>query len=165
MPALLAAGCGGSSDKKANEAYADNVCSAIGSWGQQIKSIATTFSGSISKSSLETAISQAEAATRNFETQLKSVPPPNTSQGDAAKQQLDQMTTDVNNSIGAAKGAVSQIQANPTAATITATVAVLTPQAQALATEAKSAISTLKDAGGALASAFRSTESCQSLGG
>jgi hypothetical protein len=33
-----------------------------------------------------------------------------------------------------------------------------------LATETKSAISTLQDAGGALASAFKSTESCQSLG-
>lgn len=165
VAALLAAGCGGSSDKKANEAYADNVCSAIGSWGQQLKTIVTSFTGSMSKSSLESALSQAEAATRNLETQLKEVPPPNTSQGNAAKQQLDQLATDVNNSISAARGAVSQLQANPTAATVTATVAVLTPQAQALATEAKSAISTLKDAGGALASAFKSTDSCQSLGG
>lgn len=38
---LVAAGCGGSSDMKANEAYANSVCSAIGNWEQQIKSIAT----------------------------------------------------------------------------------------------------------------------------
>jgi hypothetical protein len=38
---LVAAGCGGSSDMKANEAYANSVCSAIGNWEQQIKSTAT----------------------------------------------------------------------------------------------------------------------------
>ena len=44
--ALVAAGCGGSSsDTKANEAYANSVCGAIGTWEQQIKSIATGFSG------------------------------------------------------------------------------------------------------------------------
>jgi hypothetical protein len=162
--ALLAAGCGGSSDKQANEAYANNVCSAIGSWGQELKSIASTFSGSISKATLESSIAQAQSATRNLETQLKAVSPPKTSQGYAAKQQLDQLTTDINNTIGAAKGALSQIQGSPSAATISATVVALTPQVQALATETKSAISTLQDAGGALASAFKSTESCQSLG-
>lgn len=44
---LLAAGCGGSSDTKANEAYANSVCSAIGSWEQQIKDIASSFSGGV----------------------------------------------------------------------------------------------------------------------
>ena len=37
--ALLAAGCGGSSDKKANEAYANSVCSAVAAWEQQVKTI------------------------------------------------------------------------------------------------------------------------------
>ena len=50
---LVAAGCGGSSDTKANEAYANSVCTAIGTWEQQIKSIATSFIGGISKASLQ----------------------------------------------------------------------------------------------------------------
>jgi len=165
VPALLAAGCGGSSDTKANEAYADNVCSAIGSWRQQITSIAATFSGSISKATLESSVAQAQSATQSLETQLKAVPPPNTSQGDAAKQQLDQLTTDVNDTLGAAKDAVSQLEATPSAATVSATLVALTPQVQALVSETKSALSTLQDAGGSLASAFKSTDSCQSLGG
>ena len=41
---LVGAGCGSSSDTKANEAYANSVCSAIGNWEQEIKSIATSFS-------------------------------------------------------------------------------------------------------------------------
>ena len=162
---LLAAGCGGSSDTKANEAYANGVCSAIGTWQQQIKSIATSFIGGVSQASFQASITQAEAATKTLVTQIKAVPPPDSSQGQAAKQQLDQLTTDINNTVDAASTALTQVQANPSAAALSATVATLAPQVQSLASETNAAISTLKDAGGSLASAFKSTDSCKSLGG
>ena len=161
---LLAVGCGGSSDTKANEAYANSVCSAIGSWQQQIKSIATSFSGGVSQDSFQTSITQAGAATKTLLTQIKAVPPPDSSQGQAAQQQLDQLTTDIDNAVDAASTALTEVQANPSAAALGATVATLAPQVQGLANEAKSAISSLKDAGGSLASAFKNTESCKSLG-
>jgi hypothetical protein len=165
--ALVAAGCGGSgsSDTKANEAYANSVCSAIGNWEQQIKSIATSFSGGVSRASFQTSITQAEAATKTLLTQIKAVPPPGSSQGQAAKQQLDQLTTDINNTVDAASTALTQVQANPSAAALSATVATLAPQVQSLASETNAAISTLKSAGGSLASAFKTTDSCKSLGG
>jgi hypothetical protein len=163
--ALLAAGCGGSSDAKANEAYANSVCTAIGSWEQQIKSIATSLGGAVSKASLQTSVTQAEAATKTLVAQMNAVKPPDTSQGQAAKQQLDQLTTDINDTVNAAKTAVTQVPANASAAAISAMVATFAPQVQSLASETKSAISTLKSAGGALASAFKSTDSCKSLGG
>jgi hypothetical protein len=163
--AVATAGCGGSSDTKANEAYANSVCSAIGSWEQQIKDIASSFSGGVAQAaSLQTKVTQAEGATKTLVTQIKAVPPPDTSQGQAAKQQLDQLTTDINNTIDAAQTAITQIQANPSAAAISAIVATLAPQVQSLASEANSAISSLKGAGGSLASAFKSTDSCKSLG-
>ena len=162
---LAAAGCGGSSDTKANEAYANSVCSAIGNWEQQIKSIATSFIGGVSQASFQASITQAEAATKTLVTQIKAVPPPDSSQGQAAKQQLDQLTTDISNTVDAATTALTQVQANPSAAALSATVATLAPQVQSLATETNAAISTLKDAGGSLASAFKSTDSCKSLGG
>jgi phage-related protein len=162
---LVAAGCGGSSDTKANEAYANSVCSAIGDWEQQIKSIATSFSGGVSQASLQTSITQAETATKTLLTQVKAVPPPDSSEGQAAKQQLDQLTTDIRNSVDAASTALTELQANPSAAAVTATVATLAPQVQSLANATNSAITSLKDAGGSLASAFQSTDSCQSLGG
>ena len=163
--AVAVAGCGGSSDTKANEEYANSVCSAIGNWEQQIKSIATSFSGGVSQASLQTNVTQAQAATKTLLTQIKAVPPPDTSQGQAAKQQLDQLTTDVNNAVDAANTALTELQANPSAAAVSATVATLAPQVQSLASETNSAISSLKDAGGSLASAFKSTDSCKSLGG
>ena len=161
---LVGAGCGGSSDKKANEAYANSVCSAIDSWEQQIKSIASSFSAGVTSASLQANVTQAQAATKTLLTQIKAVPPPDTSQGQAAKQQLDQLTTDINNTVDAAQTAITQIQANPSVAAISATVATLAPQVQSLASETNSAITSLKDAGGSLASAFKSTDSCTSLG-
>jgi hypothetical protein len=162
---LVGAGCGGSSDTKANEAYANSVCSAIGNWEQEIKSIATSFSGGVTQSSFQTSIAQAEAATKTLLTQIKAVPPPDSSQGQAAKQQLDQLTTDISNTVDAASTALTQVQANPSAAALSATVATLAPQVQSLANETKSAITSLKDAGGSLSSAFKNTDSCKSLGG
>jgi hypothetical protein len=162
---LVGAGCGGSSDTKANEAYANSVCSAIGNWEQEIKSIATSFSGGVSQASFQTSITQAEAATKTLLTQIKAVPPPDSSQGQAAKQQIDQLTTDVNNTVDAASTALTQLQANPSVAGLSATVATLAPQVQSLASAANSAISSLKDAGGSLSDAFKSTDSCKSLGG
>jgi hypothetical protein len=162
---FVTAGCGTSSDTKANEAYANSVCTAIGNWEQQIKSIASSFSGGVSRASLKANVTQAEAATKTLVTQIKAVSPPDSSEGQAAKQQLDQLTTDINNTANAAKAALTQVQANASAATISAMVATLTPQVQNLASETKTAISTLKSAGGSLASAFKSTDSCKSLGG
>jgi hypothetical protein len=162
---FVAAGCGTSSDTKANEAYANSVCTAIGNWEQQIKSIASSFSGGVSRASLQANVKQAEAATKTLVTQIKAVSPPDSSEGQAAEQQLDQLTTDINNTANAAKAALTQVQANASAATISAMVATLMPQVQNLASETKTAISTLKSAGGSLASAFKSTDSCKSLGG
>lgn len=162
---LVAAGCGGSnSDTQANEAYANSVCTAIDTWRQQIRSIATGFSGDISKASLQAKLTQAESATKTLMTQINAVPPPDTSEGQAAKQQLDQLTTDVTNALDAAKTALAQIQGNASATTIAAAVATLAPQVQSLASETTSAISALKGAGGSLGSAFKSTDSCKNLG-
>jgi hypothetical protein len=97
--------------------------------------------------------------------QIKAVPPPDSSEGQAAKQQLDQLTTDINNTIAAAQTASASIQANASVAAVSAVVATLAPQVQSLASETKSAISSRKGAGGSLGSAFKSTDSCQSLGG
>ena len=162
--ALIAAGCGGSSsDKKANKAYADSVCTAVGTWRQQIKDILSDFSGGISKASLQKKVDQAQAATKTLVTQVKSVPPPDTDQGKAAKQQFDQVTNDIKTFVNTAKGTVAQLPDNASFQTITGAVASLGPQVQGLVSETKSAISSVKDAGGTLSDAFKSTDSCKSL--
>src|SRR4051794_23997487 len=81
---LVAAGCGKSADQKANEAYANSVCSAIGGWETQVKGIATDLSGGVSKASFQSKATQAATATKTLATQIKAVAPPDTSDGTAA---------------------------------------------------------------------------------
>jgi gas vesicle protein len=162
--ALVAAGCGGSnSDKKANEAYADSVCTAVGTWKDQIQKIVTDFSGGISKASITKKVDQAQAATKTLVTEIKAVPPPDTDEGKAAKQQIDQVTHHMTGVVNTAKQSVAQLPDNATVQTIAGAVAALGPQVQGLVNEAKSAVSSVKDAGGSLADAFKKTDSCQSL--
>jgi hypothetical protein len=162
---LVAAGCGGSSDTKANEAYANSVCSAIGSWTQQIKSIATDLSGGISKASLQSKVTQAESATKAFATQIKAVPPPNTSDGQAAKQQVSQLSTQVTSAVDSAKSAVASIPASASATAVAAALAPLVPQIQGLVSSAQGTVKSLQTAKGSLSSAFKSTSSCKNLSG
>ncbi len=163
---LVAAGCGGSSsDTKANEAYANSVCTAIGSWEQQIKTIATTFTGGISKASLQSKMTQAETATKALATQVKAVPPPNTSDGQAAKKQVDQLSTQLTSTVTAAQSAVASLPANASATTIASALVPLAPQVKSLLTTAQATVKSLQTAKGSLSSAFKSTDSCKSLGG
>jgi hypothetical protein len=164
---LVAAGCGGkSADEKANEAYANSVCGAIATWEQQVKSIATDLSSSsLSKASLETKMTQVESETKTLVTQIKAVPPPDTSDGKAAKQQLDQFSNDVTTTVNSAKSAVAQIPSDASATTIASTLAPLVPQVKSLASSGESTVKTVQDAGGSLSSAFKNSDSCKSLSG
>lgn len=164
--ALGAAGCGGSSsDTKANEAYANSVCGAIGTWEQQIKSIATDFSGGISKASLQSKIAQADTATKTLATQVKAVPPPNTSDGQAAKKQVDQLSSQVTSTVGSAQSAVASIPDNASITTVAAALVPLAPRVKSLVSTAQTTVTSLQGAKGSLASAFKSADSCKSLGG
>jgi hypothetical protein len=163
--ALLAAGCGGNSDKKANESYANSVCTAIGNWGKEVKSIATNFSSGISKSSLEAKVTQFGTATTNLISQIKAVPPPNTSEGQSAKKQIDQFVSQVETTTSKVKSTAAQIPANATAAQTASSLATLAPQLQTLASSAKSTVKAVQSAGGSLADAFKSVDACKNLGG
>jgi hypothetical protein len=141
------------------------VCTAVGTWEQQVKSIATMFTAIPSKAGLQTKITQVEAATKTLATDIKAVPPPDTSDGQAAKQQLDQLSADVTTTIDSAQTAVAQIPSSASAAQVALALAPLVPQVQGLVTSGQSALSSLQTAGGSLGDAFKNTDSCKSLGG
>jgi hypothetical protein len=164
--ALVAAGCGGggNSDKKANEGYASGVCTAIGSWTSEAKSLASVPSGGITKASVEARLSLFETATKKLISQIKAAPAPNTSEGQTAKKQIDQLATQVQAMSAAVKSAASKLPANATVAQIVSELSKLTPQFQTLKSTAQSTVKTLQSAGGSLASAFRSERACKQLG-
>jgi hypothetical protein len=161
---LVTAGCGGkSADQKARETYANSVCSAIAGWQTQAESIATDLSGGISRATLQTKVTEIDSATVELRTQIKAIPKPNTSGGQAAKQQLDQLSTELAATVGSVKTAVAGLQADSSAASVAGAVLTLAPQVKSLATTAQTTVSTLRGSEGNLASAFKSADSCKSL--
>ncbi len=165
--ALVAAGCGGSSaDTQANDAYANSVCSAVGTWEQQIKNVTSSgFSSGISKASLQSTIAQAETATKTLKKQIRAVPPPNTSGGQAAKTQVDQLSSQAASTVSAAQTAVASIPADASVTAVATALVPLAPQVKGLLTTAQTTIKSLQSAKGSLASAFQSADACKSLGG
>ena len=165
--ALVVGGCGdGSDEDKANEAYADSVCSAVGTWKTEMTTIASSISlSNLSKATLESKLSDASSATKTLGNQLKDVPPPDSEEGTAARQKLDQFSEDVMATITTAESAVADLQDDVSARTIHAALALVAPQVKALVNSGQSAVEALKTAGGSLGSAFKDTESCQNLGG
>lgn len=163
--ALVAAGCGGgNADKKANEAYASGICTAIGTWATEVKSLASVPSGGITKASLQQKLTQFETATKTLVSQIKAVPRPNTSEGQTAKKQIDQLAAQVQTTSAAVKSTAATLPANATLAQIVPALSKLAPQFQMLTNTARSTIKTIQSAGGSLGSAFKSERSCKQLG-
>ena len=164
--ALAVAGCGGSSDDdQANEEYADSVCTAVATWDKQIRGIVNSITiADLTTASMQAKMSEAESATKVLTTEMAAIPPPDSSDGKAAKQQLDQLSADVTTTVSTAQTAVSQLKGNASIATIQATIALLAPQVKSVVSSAQSAVESLKTAGGSLSSAFKNTDSCKSLG-
>ena len=160
---LVAAGCGKSADQKANEAYANSVCTAIAGWKTQVTNIATDLSAGISQATFQSKVKQVGSATKSMATQIQAIPAPNTSQGQETKQQLDQLSTELKTTTATAQTAASAVKADASDGTIAAAVLALAPQVKSLATTAKSTVSTLQNGKGAMSDAFKGTDSCNNL--
>ena len=162
--AITVAGCGGSSDTTANDAYASSVCSALGTWEQQVKTAVTDLSGGLSRAGVQTQIAQVESATQGLATQLKAVPPPKTSDGQTAAQQFDQLSSNVTTTVASARVAVAQIPPAASAAAVATALATIAPKVKSLRGTAQLTVQSLKDAGGSLSAAFKNADSCKNLG-
>jgi flagellar basal body-associated protein FliL len=150
-----------SENRAANDAYANSVCTAIGSWEQQMKTIGA--SGGTTQADLQSKSSQVETATQNLVDQIKAIPVPGTSDGQAAKQQLSQLSTDLTNSVQATKNGIATIKADTSAATISTVAVTLRTQYKALVDSAKSAADSLGGNALPLAFSFRRTDACKNL--
>lgn len=168
--ALLAAGCGGSSDSTSTDAsptseWADGLCSAINTWTASISAIGDTIkSGDISEDSLTSAVDDAKSATETLTSDLEGLGKPDTEAGQEAKDSIDKLSTDLNTEVSTiedalndASGIAGYIAAAPVIATSLGT----------MGTDVTSTITTLQglDAKGELESAFKDAPSCADLTG
>jgi hypothetical protein len=163
VAAALLTGCGGgNSDQKANDAYASGVCTAIGNWLTEVKSVDTVFFSGITKASIGAKLNHFETATKQFVSQIKAIPAPNTSEGRATKKEIDrQLIPSAQGESTSAKTVASTIAANGSMTQVVAALAAL-PDYQTLKATTQQTLTL--SAGGSLASAFKSERACKHLG-
>lgn len=164
VAAALLTGCGGgNSDQKANETYASGVCTALGNWLREVKSADTVPSLSgITKASIGAKLNHFETATKQFVSRIKAVRAPNTSEGRAAKKDIDrQLITSAQGESNSAKTVVSTILANANNVTQVVEALAALPDYQTLKATTEQTLTL--SARGSLASAFKSEPSCKQL--
>ena len=163
--AVLAAGCGGSSDSdtSATSEWASGLCSAISDWTSSISSIGTTLKGgNLSQDSLTSAVDDAKSATEKLTSDLDGLGKPDTEAGQQAKDSIDQLSSDL-------KADVTKIQDALDGASgiagIIAAIPVITSTLSTMGTQVSSTISGLEslDAKGELEDAFSGSSSCTEL--
>ena len=157
--AVAASGCGGSSQtKKANEEWANAVCTSIGAWKKQVHETYTSlnpFFGPVAR------LHQAIGATRQLAKELEDIGLPKTEQGAKAKQQYEQLWTNLQTQLTHVENSAEKLKSGD----ISGALALIGE----LKTATSTAITALDDlrtvASPDLALAIAETGACQALHG
>ena len=170
VTALLAAGCGGSSDSASSdttptEQWADGLCSSITTWTSSLTSIVDTLKGgNLSKNSLTSAVDDAKSATETFTSDLEGLGKPDTEAGQKAKDSVDQLSTDLNAGVATIQDALDGASG---IAGIIAAAPVIVTTLGTMGSQVTTTISSLQslDAKGELEDAFKQSSNCDKLAG
>ncbi len=168
--ALLAAGCGSSSNDSSSDAsptseWADGLCTAISTWTTSISEIGKTITGgNLSKNSLTSAVDDAKSATETFTSDLDGLGKPDTEAGEQAKESIDMLSTELKGEVTTIEDALDGASG---IAGIIAAVPTISASLSNMGTQVTSTLSDLEslDAKGELESAFEGSSSCTDLAG
>jgi hypothetical protein len=166
--AFTAAGCGGGG-ASAEEKWAGSVCTDISNWKQQIQkevndAKATLQSpGAGTMNAIKTDVQQAADATNQLGSNLKSHGAPNTDAGTQAKQQLDALATQLQNTVNQAKEMITNLPQSATLSQSVSQLASLGPALQSLVTNTKTTLNSIQSSSSDLKKGFQDADSCKQL--
>jgi hypothetical protein len=161
--ASVATGCGG---KSAEEEWAGNVCTDVANWKSQVTTATSNIGnalqspGSGTISTISTEVQSAVTATRELATNLKGDKPPNTDEGDQAKQQLDSLATNAQSTATKAKQTVESVQGESPSQALQA-LSSLAPDLRSLSQQVSSTLSSIQASGSKLKEGFDKADSCK----
>jgi uncharacterized phage infection (PIP) family protein YhgE len=161
----VAAGCGGG--KSAEEEWAGSVCTDVANWQSQVKTATTNIknalqspgSGTISTVSSE--VQSVITATRQLGTNLKGENPPNTDEGNQAKQQVNSLATHLQSTADKAKQTVQSVPQGASASQALQALSSLAPELQSLAQQVSTTMSSIEASSSSLKEGFDKADSCK----
>lgn len=165
VAAVLAAGCGGSksSGTTSTDEWADNLCSAIGSWATSVSAAGRSIAGGkLSEDTLKSASADVKDATNELTGDLKGLGKPDTEAGQQAKESVDRLSEEIDKGVDTIDGAVDDISGTNGVAkalsTVSSTLVTMGTQLQTTLRDLRSS-----GANGELQQALESSSSCTSL--
>jgi hypothetical protein len=155
--AAVLASCGGEDEPPA-QAWADDVCTRINTWGQELRDIAT--GGSVAE--IQQALDQAVSATGDLVTDLREIGPPDTESGAEAKAEVDALAESTQERVERVRAEAEDAEGSSDLLQLAANVATELDAAQQEARATFDRVSDL-DASGELREGIESSEACDEL--
>jgi DNA repair ATPase RecN len=161
----VAAGCGGG--KSAEEEWAGNVCTDVANWQSQVKTATSNISKALQSpdsgtiSAISTEVQSAVNATRELGTNLKDDKPPNTDEGNQARQQIDSLATQLQSTAAKAKQTVESVPQGASASQALQALSSLAPELRTLAQQVSSTLSSIEASSSKLKEGFDKAGSCK----
>jgi uncharacterized phage infection (PIP) family protein YhgE len=163
-----AAGCGGG-ETSAAESWADDVCTSVADWKEQIRHAGDDVRAELRSPSTGTltrigeSVESAADATRELADDLQAVDAPDVDSGEQAKQQVDAFAGQLETTVEEAKQKVEDIPESTGLSEIASALATLLPSLQSLANQAKSALDSVEASGNELKQGFENADACKPL--
>lgn len=170
MLALVAAGCGGSS-QSSQEQWANDVCTPIVNWQKQLKQLVSDAKSAITSpqagtiDTLKADAQKAKTATATLKSDLKALPPAPGSNGQAAKQTVNSFATQMGQIVDTLTSSVSALSSSSSATEAATALTNAAAQVSPLLTQAKSTVSSLEQTSSDLKSGFQNASACKELKG
>jgi hypothetical protein len=165
--AFVAAGCGGGASDE--EKWASSVCTNVSNWKQEIQKEVNDARSTLQSpqagamAAIKSDVQQAANATQQLASNLRGLGAPNTGSGTQAKQQLDSLSTQLENTVDHAKQTVANIPKNATLTQSVSQLAALGPTLQSLVTNTKTTLNSIKASSSDLKKGFDKADSCKQL--
>jgi len=159
---LVLAGCGGGDDESSSEAYANDVCTSMNTWVEDVQGAIGSVreSGlSTTKSQIETAVQDVASATTNLTEDLRNLGAPDTEAGSEARDELQDFGNEVERQIETVQTAIAS---ETSVVAIAATVSTALSQTLTAAQETYQQLQGL-DASEELREAFEDSDACDTL--
>jgi hypothetical protein len=153
------------SEGSATADWAGDVCSALADWTESLQAATSSLQGSDDPvGSLESVVEDVREATGALADDLRGLGPPETDSGEQAKESLDTLASDLEDSIETIEAAGEDVSG---ANDVLTAVSTITGELAKMGTQVASAFGELAelDPGGELEAAFEEAPACDELTG
>jgi hypothetical protein len=165
--AFVAAGCGGGASSE--EKWASSVCTDIANWKKELQQQVNDAQAKLQSpgagtlDAIKTNVQNAADATKQLASNLKALDAPNSDSGTQAKQQLDSLSTQLQNTVNMAKQSVATLPKNATLNQAVSQLAALGPALQSLVTNTKTTLNSIQSSSSDLKKGFQDADSCKQV--